>query len=91
MAQTDICSTYRQVPVHKDDQHLLGLKWSGTTYIDKALPFGLHSAPKFSAMADCLAWAMLTKGVVNCVHYLDNFSFLGSTCILSLRINACRG
>ena len=78
MAKTDIRSAYRQVPVHEDDQHLLGLEWNGTTYIDKALPFGLRSAPKlFSAVADCLAWAMLTEGVVNCVHYLDDFFFWG--------------
>ena len=79
MAKTDIYCAYRQVPVHKDDQHLLGLEWNGTAYIDKTLPpLGLRSAPKlFSVMADCLAGAMLTERVVNCVHYLDDFFFWG--------------
>ena len=78
MAKTDLCSAYRQVPVHTSDQYLLGLEWGGTTYIDRALPFGLRSAPKlFSAVADGLAWALHCEGIVNCVHYLDDFFFWG--------------
>ena len=79
MAKTDLCSAYRQVPVHTSDQYLLGLEWGGTTYIDRALPFGLHSAPKlFSAVADGLAWALHCESIVNCVHYLDDFFFWGA-------------
>ena len=78
MAKTDLCSAYRQVPVHRDDQHLLGIEWRGQTYIDKALPFGLRSAPKiFTAVADSLAWALHCSGVSNSVHYLDDFLFWG--------------
>ena len=44
------------------------------TYIDRALPFSLRSAPKlFSAVADGLAWALQCEGIINCVHYLDFF------------------
>ena len=79
MAKTDLRSAYKQVPVHTNDQHLLGLVWNGTTYIDRALPIGLRTAPKlFSAVADGLAWALQCEGVVNCVHYLDDFFFWGS-------------
>ena len=78
MAKTDLSSAYRHVPVHADDQNLLGLEWNGITYVDRALPFGLRSAPKlFSAVADGLAWALHCEGVPNCVHYLDDFLFWG--------------
>ena len=36
-AKLDLKSAYRMVPVHSADQHLLGLEWQGTTYIDQAL------------------------------------------------------
>ena len=78
MAKTDLRSAYRQVPVHTEDQTLLGLEWRGRTYRDRALPFGLRSAPKlFTAVADSLAWAFQCNGIVNCVHYLDDFLFWG--------------
>lgn len=78
MTKTDLCSAYRQVPVHRDNQHLLGIEWRGQTYIDKALPFGLRSAPKIStAVADSLAWALHCSGVSNSIHYLDDFLFWG--------------
>ncbi len=66
------------VPVHSADQHLLGIKWRKATYLDQALPFGLRSAPKlFTAVADGLAWAMVSEGVVDVIHYLDDFFFCG--------------
>ena len=78
MAKLDLKSAYRMVPVHKDDQHLLGITWNGVTYIDQALPFGLRSAPIiFTAIADGLAWAMLKEGISEVVHYLDDFFFCG--------------
>ena len=78
MAKTDLQSAYRQVPVHPEDQHLLGLEWDGQIYCDRALPFGLRSAPKlFTAVADGLAWSLHCEGITNCVHYLDDFLFWG--------------
>ena len=76
IAKLDLHSAYRRVPVHPEDQHLLGLRWEGTVYIDRALPFGLRSAPKiFTAVADGLAWALSCEGVRNQLHYLDDFLF----------------
>ena len=46
MVKADIQEAYRMVPVHPEDQHLLGMHWEGFLYIDKVLPFGLRSAPK---------------------------------------------
>ena len=47
MAKVDIRSAYRHVPVHPDDRPLLGMQWRGHICVDKALPFGLRSAPRF--------------------------------------------
>ena len=76
MSKLDLSSAYRRVPVHPHDQHLLGIEWQGVVYCDKALPFGLRSAPKlFTAVADGLAWAMLCRGISVLLHYLDDFFF----------------
>ena len=48
------------------------------TYLDRALPFGLRSAPKlFSAVADALAWGMRRRGIQYQLHYLDDYLLLG--------------
>lgn len=39
------------------------------SYLDQALPFGLHSA-----LADSLAWALHQSEVDYSLHYLDDFS-----------------
>ena len=78
MAKTDLHNAYRHVPVHPSDQHLLGIEWSGQLYYDRALPFGLCSAPKlFLAVTDGLAWALNCTGVTDTVHYLDDFLLWG--------------
>ena len=78
LAKLDLQSAYRHVPVHPADQHLLGIHWLGSTFADRALPFGLSSAPiLFSAVADTLAWAMICEGIPNLLHYLDDFLFWG--------------
>ena len=76
MAEVDLKSAYRVVPVHPDDHHLLGMAWRDGVYLDTALPFGLRSAPKiFSAVADALLWAMYDDGLTFGLHYLDDFLF----------------
>lgn len=75
----DLKDAYRLIPVHPDDYHLLGIGWDGYTYVDRALPFGLRSAPKiFSAVADFIAWVLHSQGIVHQLHYLDDFLFLGA-------------
>jgi len=55
-----IRQAYRNIPMSTDDSHLLGMQWEGNIYVDKALLFGLCSAPIiFSAVADALQWIML--------------------------------
>ena len=77
LIKLDLKHAYRIVPVHPDDHHLLGVTWKGHTYIDRALPFGLRSAPKiFSAVADMIAWALHQAGIQLLLHYLDDFLLL---------------
>ncbi len=60
--------------VHPADYTLLGITWQGQLYLDRALPFGLRSAPKlFNAVADLTAWVLHCRGIQ---HYLDDFLFL---------------
>ena len=67
----------KDVYIHPADYHLLGINWDGKTYIDRALPFGLRSAPKiFSAVADTIAWVLTQSGIQHHLHYLDDFLFL---------------
>ena len=79
MAKTDLKSAYQHVPVHPADQHLLGIEWNGTTYLDRALPFGLSAPKLFTAVADGVPWALFHVGVHNGVHYLDDFLLWGPT------------
>ena len=63
-----------------------GIVLEGTFFIDKVLPFGLRTAPKlFSALADAMMWMLHHRGVVNTIHYLDDFLLLGfPTCSQAL-------
>ena len=79
LVKIDLKSAYRIVPVHPDDHTLLGIRWNNAVYVDRALPFGLRSAPKlFSAVADALAWSLFRNGVRLQLHYLDDFLFFGA-------------
>ena len=77
LVKLDIKDAYRIIAVHPDDYHLLGISWRGEVYVDRALPFGLRSAPKiFSAVADVIAWVLYKEGIKYQLHYLDDFLFL---------------
>ena len=77
LVKLDIKAAYCIVPVHPADCHLLDIRWKGKTYVDRALPFGLRSAPKiFSAVADVVAWVFMKMGIPDHLHYLDDFLLL---------------
>ena len=79
LAKFDLRSAYRVVPIHPEDQCLLGVRWQHQVFLDTAPPFGLRSVPKiFSALADAMAWPILNSGVRNFLHYLDDFLVVGS-------------
>ena len=51
--KADNKEAYRMVPIHPNDQHLLGIQWEDSIGMHKMLSFGLCFAPKiFSAIAD---------------------------------------
>ena len=93
--KADIQEAHRIVPVHPQDQSLLGAQWNGFIFMDKMLPFGLQSAPKiFSALADALQWILVDKGITHLLHYLDDFIFAAATQADALRqkdilVSAC--
>ena len=79
LAKLDLKEAYRAVPVHPADQPRLAVRWNNTVFLDRALPFGLRSAPKlFSALTDGLMWILHSKGVQWGLHYLDDFLLLGT-------------
>lgn len=74
MVKADIKEAYRMIPIHPQDQPSFGVKWENSVYIDRTLPFGLHSVPNiFSAVADAIQWILNQKGIVNIIHYLDDY------------------
>ena len=79
LAKLDIKQAYgMMVPVHPQDRLLLGMEWEDYVYVDKALPFGLRSAPIiFTAVADALQWIMQKNGVSYVDHYIDDFVTAG--------------
>ena len=45
MGKIDMRSAFQQLPVRREDWHLLGIHWQSHWYVDKCLPFGLQSSP----------------------------------------------
>ncbi len=79
LVKMDLKDAYRIIPIHPNDQHLLGIRWQDQVYVDRSLPFGLRSAPKiFTAFADMTAWAIHYRGVQFVMHYLDDFLLFGA-------------
>ena len=77
--KADIKEAYCMVPIHPNDQHLLGIWWENSVYIDRMLPFGLHSAPKiFSAIADTLQWILIQQCIKHILHILPRRFYFGS-------------
>ena len=94
LAKMDIRQAYRNIPVHPDDRHLLGVEWKGEVLVDTVLPFGLRSAPLlFTAVGDALQWIMEKRGVSWAGHYIDDFVTMGAAggqeCGANLREMEC--
>lgn len=74
IVKRDIRDAFRMVPVAADDQWLLGFCWRGVFYLERALPFGLRTAPfLFNLFAEGLHWILLSRGWKRLHHYLDDF------------------
>lgn len=92
LAKTDIESAFRLIPVHLDDYELLGMKWEGKYYHDKALPFGLRGAAAiFNQLSDALEWILLNKCKISLVcHILDDFLLIQPPANLTPSKSACQ-
>ena len=79
MGKIDLKSAFRQLPVRREDWHLLGVHWQGSWYVDKCLPFGLRSSPAlFDRLASAIEWIMRHNyGIQHLIHYLDDFFTAG--------------
>ena len=65
MAETNLKSAFRLIPIHPDDWHLLWIHWNNQYYVDLYLPFWLRMAPfLFNQLLDALE---------DRLHLLDNF------------------
>ena len=75
LAKVDVKSAYRLCPVRPDEQHLLGMKWKGSFFFDRVLPFGLRTAPDiFNCLADALEWIARQHGIQH-IHTTWMISF----------------
>ena len=80
LAKLDIERAYRNVPIHVQDRHLLGMEWHGMLLADTVLPFGLRAAPKiFCALSDTVEWIAMSQGMSAGIHYIDDFLTFGSS------------
>ena len=75
MTKTDIQSAFRIIPIHPNDWELLGMSWKGRYYFEKALPFGLQSAPLlFNHLLNALKWLVQNQlHIPSIIHILDYF------------------
>ena len=80
MGKIDLKNAFRQIPVRKEDWHLLGIHWQGKWFVDKCLPFGLRSSPAlFDQLATAIEWILHNKCKINhIIHYLDDFFTAGT-------------
>jgi hypothetical protein len=81
LSKVDVQAAYRVVPVHPSDWHLLGIKWRGSYYFEKVLPFGLKSScfhwERVATTAHWLASKVLSTDRL--VHYIDDFLIVSPT------------
>ena len=67
LGKVDVKSAYRIVPVNPEDSMLLGVQWSGGTFLETWLPFGP------TALADALEWIVKQQGIRFLYHYLNDY------------------
>ena len=83
LAKADIKSAFRLLPVSPLDFVQLGIKFNGSYYIDKCMPFGCAIAcATFEKFATFIEWAVsrqLNRVHHGILHYLDDFLFVGSS------------
>ena len=81
MGKIDLKNAFRQVPVRRENWHLLGIQWQGSWYVDKCLPFDLHSSPAFfDQLPTAVEWILHHNyKITHIIHYLDDFFTAGQS------------
>ena len=81
LAKTDIASAFRIIPIRPAECPLLGFRWRGAAYMDRAMPMGCASSSRtFQAFSVALVWIAQNKfGVGPMVAVLDDFLFVGDS------------
>jgi hypothetical protein len=87
LAKLDLADAFHHILVRPEDWELLGFSWCGKDdndkpaqmfYFSTVLPFGLGSSPKlFTDFAHATQLIMLSRGVSEVEHYLDDYITLG--------------
>ena len=92
MAKTDLKSAFRQIPIHPDDRHLLGMRVKGFYFVDKVLPFGLATSCRifesFTSVLNLIMQARIPPEVY-LGYYIDDymhFSPVYQKCLESLAV-----
>ena len=75
MFKVDIKHVFCLTPVHCDDWSILGMVWHEKYFVDRVLPFGLHSSPAlFNHFAEAVCWVLHNNyAIAHLQHYLDDF------------------
>ena len=61
MAETDVKSALRIIPIHTSDYSMLGMKWQNPILIYRCLPMGCSSSCAiFEACSTALEWLAMT-------------------------------
>ena len=81
LAKTDIANAFRLIPIRSQESPLLGFRWRGRIYADRALPMGCSSSSQiFQTFSDALVWiAQRHFGAGPIISVLDDFLFIGSS------------
>ena len=62
LAETDIRSAFRIIPVHPKKYRLSGMKWRDEFYVDRCLPMGLASSCRsFEKLSTAMEWVARNK------------------------------
>ena len=75
MIKVDIKHVFCLIPVHRDDWSILSMVWQDKYFVDKVLPFRLHSSPAlFNHFAEAVCLVLRNNyAIAHLEHYLDDF------------------
>ena len=87
LAETDIKSAFRIIPIRPQDYPLFGMTWQGKYYYDRAMPMGCASSCRtFEMLSSALEWvAKKHLHIEHLFHILDDYlmaaSFYHQCCV----------